>query len=266
MSTRHSRSASIPIPRTGSTTSSARNLENLISIPGPSTTRPRFPSGPSRSPDERRASAFYPTSLPGPSTRPVSRSYTQGSGAHSNASTSASRRIEPRIIRPDSAGWKNPSATSPTRARKSSGVGIRPQSSATMVPSNSSHLGSISSSQATFPRPSYLDHSALRAMLQTDAPSTLGAGSIDNLGLESTSYGHRATTPSTDSDDSTAGLPHQEHQTPRHSQIPPPDAQALRLPTRWSDKIRHTSLTISSNGRDLIFQGKCHTFTTLLFS
>ncbi|KAK0208025.1 concanavalin A-like lectin/glucanase domain-containing protein, partial [Desarmillaria ectypa] len=57
---------------------------------------------------------------------------------------------------------------------------------------------------------------------------------------------------STDSDDdSTASPPPRENPT---ASLPAVD-QVLRLPTRWSEEVRHQSLNVSADGRELSYQG-----------
>ncbi|KAK0465641.1 concanavalin A-like lectin/glucanase domain-containing protein, partial [Armillaria novae-zelandiae] len=57
---------------------------------------------------------------------------------------------------------------------------------------------------------------------------------------------------STDSDDdSTASPPPRENPAPS---LPAVD-QVLRLPTRWSEEVRHQSLNVSADGRELSYQG-----------
>ena len=127
-----------------------------------------------------------------------------------------------------------------------------------------------------FPRPAYLNHSALRDLLYTDAPSAQpGSSHLEHVvaggpGPAASSrmstpvpipypYLRRDTTPlgPDDDDDSvSSATPPPVRTTPAP---PAPGAllsnPALRLPTRWSEQDRHNLLTVSGDGRELTFYG-----------
>lgn len=152
--------------------------------------------------------------------------------AHLRPSRPAS--FEPRIVRASPESPCPPSTSAPALRTRRPSVG--PPRLPTLSPS--------------FPRPSYLDHSTLRHMLQTELPPALPPSrSADPQVLR---FG--PVSPSTDSDDdSTASPPRDPAPAPPPS-VPASD-HALRLPTRWSDQMKHSSLSVSADGRDLTFNG-----------
>ncbi|KAF7367389.1 Ran-binding protein [Mycena sanguinolenta] len=257
MSMRQSRSASIPIPRSSSSTSPARNIESVISIPFTASytasPRPRLASAQAipishhRSGDDPRASVRgVRNSAPGTSpTRPSARSFTHSSPSVPVRSSPRSNGFEPRVIRADSPRSVDPaslpsSSSSLPRARKPSATGPRTPTSHRTV---SGSLPPPSPPRPTpFTRPAYLEHSALRHLLQTEAspspPPSRKAGPT-----------RRSLTPSTDSDDD--GSPPPRRIIPAVNASP----QVLHLPTRWSERYRHELLSISADGRDVTYQG-----------
>ncbi|KAF7340135.1 Ran-binding protein [Mycena venus] len=256
MSMRQSRSASIPIPRSSSSTSPARNIESVISIPFSASftapPRPRLataqaiPIAHHRSADDRAgvrgvrnsASSISPT-------RPSARSLTHSSPSLPVRSSQRSNGFEPRVIRADSPRSVDPASLPSTssslpRTRKASATGPRTPSSHRTV---SGPLQPSSPPRPTsFTRPSYLEHSALRHLLQTEAPPTLPPS-------RKAGPSRRSLTPSTDSDDD--GSPPPRRVTPTVN----PSPQVLHLPTRWSERYRHELLSISTDGRDVTYQG-----------
>ncbi|KAF8891559.1 hypothetical protein CPB85DRAFT_1230716 [Mucidula mucida] len=159
-------------------------------------------------------------------------------------STPRTTTFEPRIVRAEqSRNAELTCSTTSTRTRRASGTGRAP--SAQRQSSSHIMLPSPLSPQAPFTRPAYLDHAALRHLLQAEPPSLLPP----LRKAESASYDARTYSPSSDSDeDSNASPP------PREEPPAPSVDDVLRLPTRWSD-CRHQSLNVSSDGRDLTFQG-----------
>ncbi|KAF9014768.1 SPRY-domain-containing protein [Hymenopellis radicata] len=222
MSTRPSRSSSIPIPRSSTSTSPSRNIEDVISIPFAVPRRGGLFS--------RNARGELSTSP----VRPSARSYPRSAGMLSR-STPRTTTFEPRIVRAEQSRTTDPTcSTTSTRTRRASGTGRAP--SAQRQSSGHIMLPSPLSPPAPFTRPAYLDHAALRYLLQAEPPSLLPP----LRKAESASYDSRTYSPSSDSDeDRTTG---------------PSVDDVLRLPTRWSD-CRHQSLNVSSDGRDLTFQG-----------
>ena len=289
MASRPSRSASIPIP--GST---GRNIEDVISMPfmvAPparprlvSGTRLHVPSSPERPLSGRVAVSISPV-----------RSLSSGgyAAALNRPSVSHSTSVpvfEPRIIgitpSPSRAGEPGcapapvPTQGTPSRTRHPS-VNLRRPSTTAAPPVAVARTASTSASAAAatttpapaaFPRPAYLEQSALRDLLYTDA----SAGSSATTLLENVVSGGpapRTTTPvpapypylrrevtpgwgETDSESNTSTSP-----PPARTPAPPPGAlltnPALRLPTKWSEQDRHHLLTVSHDGRELTFYGAC---------
>ncbi|KAK2461734.1 hypothetical protein APHAL10511_006197 [Amanita phalloides] len=129
----------------------------------------------------------------------------------------------PRIVRPSADGSCLPSSSAPPPRTSFGPPRLHPPS-------------------PSFPRPAYLDHSALRHMLHTDIAPVLSPP--------------RPRSPSTDSDDDSIA-------TPPRDPAPAPalltSDHILRLPTRWSDQMKHSSLSVSSDGRDLTYNGSTST-------
>ena len=213
MASRPSRSPSIPIPR--------RNIDSVISL---SFTAENSLGG------LRSASASATSSL-----RPAPRSFT---GASFSRASPQSRTFEPRIIRADSSRSVDascipvPSLSVPNR-RASTGTHASP----TTRPATRSPASNLHSPAKSFPRPSYLDHSAFRNLLQTQVLSPLSS--------------HKSSDPiiSDSEDDSSASPP----PVREPMSLPSPD-QALNLPTRWSEQARHSNLNLSPDGRELGYQ------------
>ncbi|EMD41301.1 hypothetical protein CERSUDRAFT_78954 [Gelatoporia subvermispora B] len=310
MSGRHSRSASIPIPSAGSAMARSMSLENAIPIPSLLSTR--VPTASTRrdrdsSPDDRRAPYVPGTAVP---RRAVSRTVSAGAGV-------APASFEPRIVRATStvnprdlacvlpapgasggtaSGSGLPASTSPLRTRRLS-TNMRsatmPGHSAlsTSAPHRStsySHTTQASTSMHThgFPRPAYLDYSALRDFLYTEATPQSGAGRATlspspapSLSLSTAtthpSYFGRATsspspypylrrdlTPVADSDEETSTAspppPNTGHGAGASSSATPALAAnpVLRLPTRWNEQDRNPSLSVSADGCELTFFGQ----------
>ncbi|KAF8640946.1 hypothetical protein AX17_000593 [Amanita inopinata Kibby_2008] len=249
MSSRSSRSSGIPIPRASSSTSPSRNIEMPISIPF-AASRHRFTNTLPRHSDSSghvaagiSVSASPARSIPSNHARGLPRSVTT---------------FEPRIIRATSESSRNtdsaclPStSTSPMRTRRPSAtvtttLGIQRHTSGQTFPPPSTAVA--------FARPSYLDHSALHHMLQTELPPSFPSSRKAEPQI-STHHRHSgAMSPSTDSDDDSNATPPRDPPPA----VPPlllPSDQVLRLPTRWSDQMKHSSLSVSADGRDLTYNG-----------
>ncbi|KAI1790513.1 SPRY-domain-containing protein [Ganoderma leucocontextum] len=279
MSTRQSRSASIPIPPSSVT----RSLENVIPMsfsPSPAP-RARVPSA------STSASFNLSRSIPLP-TRSASATYASAAitaaprGRTSGPSqASPPPTFEPRIIRgtPSPNPTRDPAcnppyspSTSPVRPRRqSSGVrtqialGTSPVAHRAHAPAHPGHHTSHG-----FPRPAYLDNSALRDMLHTEPASSVLATTSRQLTYPTSGHDVRAgtspapaipypylrrdLTPLGDSDDESVAA----------TTTPPPAVGAvtvlstntvLMLPTRWSEQDRTPSLSVSLDGRELTFTG-----------
>ncbi|KAJ7748469.1 SPRY-domain-containing protein [Mycena maculata] len=259
MSIRQSRSPSIPIPRNSTSTSPTRNIESVISIPFTSSytapPRPRLASAQAipishhRSADDPRvsvrgvrnsASSISPT-------RPSVRSLSHSSPSIPVRSSPRSNGFEPRVIRADSPRSVDPaclpssSSTSLPRPRRPSATGTRAPSTHNRTLSGPL-LPAPPPRPASFTRPAYLEHSALRHMLQTEMPPSLPPS-------RKSGGSRRSMSPTTDSDED--GSPPPRRVTPTAD----PSPQVLNLPTRWSEHYRHELLTISPDGRDVTYQG-----------
>ncbi|KAJ7226074.1 SPRY-domain-containing protein [Mycena pura] len=261
MSIRQSRSATIPIPRSSST-SPARNIESVISIPftasytAPPRPRPSvaqaIPIAHYRSGEDSRSSVRSARNSAAASispTRPSARSLTHSSPAITARSSPRSNGFEPRVIRADSPRSVDPAclpSSSPSplsslpRTRRPSETGPRASNSQRTVagPTRAS-----SPPCTSFARPAYLEHSAMRHLLQTEAPSSLPPSR--KAGPSS----RRSLSPPTDSDEE--GSPPPRRLTPTLN----PSPQVLHLPTRWSERYRNELLSISPDGRDATYQG-----------
>ncbi|KAI6005020.1 hypothetical protein F5J12DRAFT_742896 [Pisolithus orientalis] len=267
MSNRPSRSSSIPV-RATITSSPARNIESVISMPSSISTgqpRPRVMTQ-AWSPrtasvgEQRSLGASYvvrrnntvASSLP---TRtgalPLAHSVSSGRGT-----TAPYPTYEPRVIRAD--GARNADATCPSsssvspRARRPSGAG--PSRAPSTQRSSAPYL-TTSSEPVPFPRPAYLEHSALRDLLQTEAPSLLPpCGSQTTTRVDSSSSGSRSRrSPSVDSDEEDSSPPRELRKSP--PPVVSASLPALLLPTRWCDEYRNALLSVSGDGRDLVYQG-----------
>ncbi|KAH8101615.1 SPRY-domain-containing protein [Cristinia sonorae] len=289
MSARRSRSTSISVPASSSTA----RLENVISMP--------FLASPGLvgSPRPRMTNATRPslTVSSGPTTtarrnvatspvRSISGSYSYSNAASRSPVHSTSPPVfEPRIIRagPSPARPVDPACfpsvtsppTAPTRRQSTTRLnsGITPVYHApmrTVEGSAPTTAPAVTHTQTeVFPRPTYLDHSALRDLLQTDAPiSSVDARSAEArapvtwstsaypISVPAVShypYLRRVQTPVTESEDEGSSPP------PSTAPIAPnPVLMAnpvLRLPTRWSEQDRHPPLSVSPDGRELTFIG-----------
>lgn len=266
MTTRPTRSASIPIPRNSSALSPSRNIESVISIPFTTPGRPRlpdsqaFPQRNSIADDNRGIRASYGprgSSTSAIATSPSRRSATYTAGIHRRGSLQTITAFEPRIVRAaDSSHGTDTaclpsSSTSPSRARRSSVASGRATSA--QRHSSSFHVSTPPPPPVSFARPAYLEHSALRHMLQTESPPVLPPSrKTETSTYDSHSY-MSATSPSADSDEESNVSP------PRELPVAPPPPlsqdQILKLPTRWSDQLKNPSLTVSGDGRDLTYHG-----------
>ncbi|PCH33036.1 SPRY-domain-containing protein [Wolfiporia cocos MD-104 SS10] len=294
MTTRPSRSASIPSPSGASYPAVARSLDINFSIPF---TRP---GAAETSPRARRTSTVSrsPVRARGPSTSPVRSTHLSSSfpislptmnrgvapGQRPQASSST---FQPRIVRQTSSPASHHDTTacvpgpavssSPTRVRRPS-LGVHSAPAPTIVrstppyaPLASPFAGPTPPSHATthadgFPLPAYLQHSILSDHLCTD-PAQIAQGSRSTLAAPypgvraqtivpaSYPYLRRSPTPAMDSD--SEGTP---------SPSPPPETQAiptttvlapltLMLPTRWNEQDRNALLSLTSDGCDLSFSG-----------
>ncbi|KAI0271606.1 hypothetical protein BC834DRAFT_1025347 [Gloeopeniophorella convolvens] len=250
------RSSSISVPR-----APLPPLEDIISSLSPTNTR--LPSVP----------------IPRPSPRSIP---TVGTLSHSPTF--------PRIIRASNAtsppaqstglSWADvacspPLSTSPTRTRRPSAGPLSLRSPSLHRPGSHPHAGpssphsALHQTPAPFPRPAYLEHSALRHLLQTELPPNLPPSRYS----QSTFYqplprqNHASLTPAliddSDAESSASPPPRLTPQGPASTGTKSPhegvamvgSSPVFRLPTRWSEQDRHSYLSVSSDGRDLTYHG-----------
>ncbi|KAF9456815.1 hypothetical protein BDZ94DRAFT_1285571 [Collybia nuda] len=158
---------------------------------------------------------------------------------------------EPRIVRAGTDPSRNIDAVCPPSSSTSSVAGGRATSTQRQILSQT--VPTLPSPSVSFARPAYLEHSALRHMLQTDAPPALPPSRKVEAAADAHSY-TTAMSPTTDSDDESNVSPPRE----LPSAPPPPPIsqdQVLKLPTRWSEQFRHSLLSVSDDGRDLTYHG-----------
>jgi Ran-binding protein 9/10 len=262
MATRPSRSASIPIPRSSSAVSPSRNIESVITIPF-STPGRRQPITQRHSivDDRRGVSASYSargSTSSAIATSPIRSTSRSMTTSHARGSPRTTSSFEPRIVRAttESSRGVDPaclpsSSTSPTRTRRPSIASGRAASTHRQVSSHT--VSTPPPPPVSFARPAYLEHSALRHMLQTELPPALPPSrKTETATLDHHGYSAAMSSP-TDSDEDGNVSPPRELPS-----APPPlvsQDQIMRLPTRWSDQFRHALLTVSGDGRDLIYHG-----------
>ena len=229
-------------------------------------------------------------------TRPTTGSFTIGppfSSSRANRSQTTAQTqtqmFEPRIIRagststpttgaeaaadclPSSSSTTANLSTSSTRTRRMSTT--LPSLTATRHPSaippastsTDSQNSNFNTSAIAFPRPAYLNHSALRHFLHTDATPTLPvarnptSGELLAFFVSGASGRNASLSPGRgmeDSDeDSDVGV---GMSVPSGSTNREAKEADLKLPTRWSERIRHQSLSVGPDGRELTFNGIYH--------
>lgn len=122
-----------------------------------------------------------------------------------------------------------------------------------------SSVGPLHADLAPFPRPAYLDHSALRHLLQTDTPSQLPSSPKPDPAVIRTEYagGRRRAqrSPSFDSDEEDTSPPGEISSRQQQENNPLMSSALLRLPIRWSEEYKSSMLSVSADGRDLTYQG-----------
>ncbi|KAF9229720.1 SPRY-domain-containing protein [Gyrodon lividus] len=272
MSNRPPRSSSIPV-RSTVPSSPARNIESVISMPfstSPTQSRPRIASQgwpPRNSPMHDHRAIGIPYGVRGsstiasspPSTRPIARSLTHSSLLSSRGTAHSYTTYEPRVIRADSSRGtdiacpqSSSSSVSPTRARRPSATGVRAPSTQR---SSVATIPVATAESVLFPRPTYLEHSALRHLFQSESPPLLlphkpepKVVRVDNSG------GRRVQrSPSYDSDEDDMSPPREVRKS-----TPPlvtTSSPTLLLPTHWCDEYRSAQLSVCRDGRELIYQG-----------
>ena len=271
MAGRPGRSSSIPIPRNPSVSSSARNIESVISIPTASPSRPLLTStrGLSRSPRGVNFASSVSmghrlshdsASVSISPTRLLSRSAVPSTSHTSHSPVRIGINFEPRVVHASQDSSRSidnsciPSQ-SPTQSRGAGGVGGRSVSAQRHMPSVPPLPNAAS---VSFSRPTYLDHSALRDLLVTETSSpTLAGLAFPRKITPARSSASFATSPSTDSDEDNSPSPPPPTRETRVVSAPviPEEPRTYALPTRWSDQARSDSLSVSHDGRELSHRG-----------
>lgn len=148
-------------------------------------------------------------------------------------------------------------AHSPTQTRRTSGVGARSVSAQRHTPS----IPPLPNTSVSFPRPAYLDHSALRDLLVTETTSPTLSGpapprKVTPPASSIPSHGY-AMSPSTDSDEDSSPSPPPPSKDAGTVPTPviPEEQVTYPLPTRWSDQARSNSLSVSHDGREISHHG-----------
>lgn len=246
-----------------------------------STTRLHLPSSPERPLSGRTAVSSSPV-------RTLSGGYASAL-SRPPAALATTPAFEPRVIRatpsPTRGGEPGcapvPTSTSPVATGRTHRPSVRTQSTTVAhvavpnTPRSTTMPAPVPAppAPAAFPRPAYLNHSALRDLLYTDASSVQpGSSHLEHVlaggpGPASSRMSTpvpipypylRHDTPGLDTDDDSmaSASPPPARATPAP---PAPGAllsnPALRLPTRWSEQDRHNLLTVSGDGRELTFYG-----------
>ncbi|KAF8557365.1 SPRY-domain-containing protein [Imleria badia] len=262
MSTRHPRSSTIPVRAVPA--SPARHIESVISIPlsaSPTQSRPRIASQ-GWPPRNSQGAIGIPYGVRGnssitssPPARPTSRSFTHPSVLSARSSPSPYTVYEPRVIRADSTRTTdavcphNPSTSSgsPGRTRRPSSPSIRAHSA--QRPSIVTHI-SAPAEPVPFHRPAYLEHSALRHLLQTEPSPLIPPRKAEPIVRQDPRRVQRS--PSYDSDEDDMSPPREfRKSTPSPMTASSP---TLLLPARWCDEYRSPHLSICGDGRELIYQ------------
>ncbi|KAF8584921.1 SPRY-domain-containing protein [Ramaria rubella] len=192
---------------------------------------------------------------------------------------SASSSFVPRVVRgtipgrdasgssSNSTGFNSRPPVSPTRTRRPSNSATASLSSThrlASTPSSTSTLVPPPSHAASFPRPAYLEHSALRYCIQSnDSGTPPDMYRFDSLHISAAptkpQRARDVVSPSRDTDsdeDSNTSIGDQDRVVPPPHRATRKAANTLMpLPTRWSDGDRCPSLSVSVDGRDLTFHG-----------
>lgn len=253
MSSRPSRSSSIPIPRNASTSSSSRNIESVISIPFIPSSRHQPPTSPTnitgRSvPDVRRVASH--------ATRSVSTTSNQLSTSPSTSTLRSTSRVstfEPRVVRGSPHDHPHDAETSttsisPSQARRSS---LTTRSSGPPRPVVPQHI--FAKTPVSFARPSYLEFCAMRQLLQTDPlPGPIPSRKASSISNTRPQIYAPSYSPS-DEDDGVQTPPLIPRSVPAATPAPP--RQKILLPSRWSELDRHPNLTLGHDGREVSYTG-----------
>lgn len=260
MNTRPSRSTSIPIPRSSSSSAANRNIESLISIPHHGSSRPQGHNAERLHPSH----AFRSTSGTNPSASPTRNPRSASISVPARNSTF----FEPRIIR-GSGSDSQPSPDSecpiPSQPQMSTSHPQTRRASVTNLrTSNKSLTTQLISRPApvTFSRPAYLEYSCLRHLLQAEVPISPLSGRRADPSVSARSQPYSAAmSPSSDIDDDGSATPPPHDLRPLSASLPfATQDTPFRLPTRWGD--HHPNLSLSLDGRELTCEGSYSIFSS----
>ena len=261
MNTRPSRSSSIPIPRSSSFSGANRNIESLISIP-----RHGSPSRPQRHIAERLhpSHAFRSTSGTNPSASPTRNPRSAAISVPGRNSTQTF--FEPRIIRgsgSDSQPSPDPECPIPSQPQMSTSHPQTRRASVTSLRTSNKSLATqliARPTTVTFSRPSYLEYSSLRHLLQAEVHTApLSSRRVDpSVSARSQPYSAAMSPPSDIDDDGTATPPPHDIR-PLSALLPLATQDApFILPSRWGD--HNPNLSLSPDGRELTCEGLYYIF------
>ncbi|KAF8530934.1 hypothetical protein JB92DRAFT_2854373 [Gautieria morchelliformis] len=194
---------------------------------------------------------------------------------------SASNSFVPRVVRGNIPGRETPGSSShapsvpsgrppvsPSRNRRpssSAAASLTTMHRTASTPSPTNTIVPPPSTVVSFPRPSYLDNSALRYCLQSESgsgvPPDLYRFDSMHAGAAATSS-RRSCGMSSPSHDMDSDEESNASAGDRGRSAPPPRLASqkagdtfMHLPTRWSDRDRCPNLSVSVDGRDLTFHG-----------
>lgn len=216
----------------------------------------------------------------------------QQPGSSPSGSMPSHSPVFPRIIRANNASTSSsaqsistsradvacipPLSNSPTRTRRPSAGPLSLRSPNQHRPGSHTHTSlssphlALHQSPPPFPRPTYLELSSLRHLLQTELAPNLPPSRY----TQSTIYPfvprhqHASVTPApmddSDAESTTASPPPPGLPTSQGSATAKPPSEIVtlvssspvfRLPTRWSEQDRHPYLSVSADGRELTYHG-----------
>lgn len=261
MNTRPSRSSSIPIPRSSSSSGANRNIESLISIPHHGS-----PSRPQRHIAERLhpSHAFRSTSGTNPSASPTRNPRSASISVPGRNSTQT--YFEPRIIRgsgSDSQPSPDAECPIPSQPQLSTSHPQTRRASVTNLRTANKSLATqliARPTSVTFSRPPYLEYSSLRHLLQAEVTISSPSSRRPDSSVSARSQPYSAAmSPPSDIDDDGTATPPPHDLRPLSASLPLATQDTpFRLPTRWND--RNPNLSLSLDGRELTCEGLYYIF------
>jgi len=254
MNTRPSRSSSIPIPRSSSSSGASRNIESLISIPQyGSSSRPQRHNVERLHPSHAFRSTSGSNNISASPTRNPRSASISAPGRNSTQTA-----FEPRVIRGSGTEMHPspaPECPTPSQPQLSSSQSQTRRSSVTSIRTSNKPLTTqliARPASVPFSRPAYLEYSSLRHLLQAEVPSPVSSRRADpSAGARSQPY---SMSPSSDIDDDSNATPPPRDLRPLSASLPLATQDTpFRLPTRWGDHHQHLSLSL--DGRELTYEG-----------